>query len=326
LTLNMKASFLALVVLLALDLCFAQYHQTQKYAGSTFFDGFDFFTAGDPTHGYVNYVNQSRAQDQGYIGMKGTAVYIGSDANNVIKTGRGRDSVRLSSKATWGSGLFILDATHMPTGCGTWPAWWLVGPGWPNGGEIDIVEGVNMNSVDATTLHTSTGCDMSGEDPTSFTGTWGLGSDGKPATNCFINAPREYPNQGCGILANGTGTYGAPFNAQMGGVYVLEWTGTFIRSFFFPRGSIPADITSGNPNPSMWGKPYALFLLGQHCPNAHFTKQQMVINLTFCGDWAGNVFGQMCPGLGSCTSYVQNNPAKFTEAHWLINAITVYQM
>ena len=23
-------------------------------------------------------------------------------------------------------------------GCGTWPAFWLVGPNWPNGGEIDV--------------------------------------------------------------------------------------------------------------------------------------------------------------------------------------------
>lgn len=26
----------------------------------------------------------------------------------------------------------------MPFGCGTWPAYWLVGPNWPSGGEIDV--------------------------------------------------------------------------------------------------------------------------------------------------------------------------------------------
>jgi len=322
----MKASFLALLILTvcSLELSFA-YKISQLYSGATFFNGFDFFTAGDPTHGYVNYVNQSRATSQGYIGLKGNAVYIGSDHTNVV-TGRGRDSVRLSSKVNWDSGLFILDSTHMPAGCGTWPAWWLVGPNWPNEGEIDIVEGVNNNAADATTLHTSTGCEMSEEDAQDFTGKWGLGADGKPATDCFIHAPHEYNNQGCGIVPNGTGTYGTSFNAAQGGVYVLEWTGDFIRAFFFPRSSIPPDIKSGNPDPTTWGKPYAFFQLGTHCPDVHFAKMTMVINLTFCGDWAGNVFGQMCPGLGGCNAYVKSNPTKFTEAYWMINSISVFQM
>ena len=32
----------------------------------------------------------------------------------------------------------------MPTGCGTWPAYWLCGENWPYKGEIDIIEGVNI--------------------------------------------------------------------------------------------------------------------------------------------------------------------------------------
>jgi hypothetical protein len=27
----------------------------------------------------------------------------------------------------------------MPVGCGTWPAFWMFGPDWPNGGEIDTL-------------------------------------------------------------------------------------------------------------------------------------------------------------------------------------------
>lgn len=40
-------------------------------------------------------------------------------------------------------GLFIYDVAHMPTGCGLWPSIWMVGPNWPAGGEIDIIEGVH---------------------------------------------------------------------------------------------------------------------------------------------------------------------------------------
>jgi hypothetical protein len=31
---------------------------------------------------------------------------------------------------------------------GTWPAYWLCGPNWPQGGEIDIIEGVNLDTID----------------------------------------------------------------------------------------------------------------------------------------------------------------------------------
>ena len=53
---------------------------------------------------------------------------------------RGRKSVRLESKNTFFGGLLIHDLDHMPTGCGSWPAYWLCGPNWPNGGEIDVID------------------------------------------------------------------------------------------------------------------------------------------------------------------------------------------
>jgi hypothetical protein len=51
--------------------------------------------------------------------------------------GRGRPAVRLISNNGYSHGLFIADVKHMPTGCGTWPAYWLLGPDpWPTFGEI----------------------------------------------------------------------------------------------------------------------------------------------------------------------------------------------
>ena len=48
--------------------------------------------------------------------------------------------VRITSKKTYNSGtLFLADIYSMPHGCATWPAYWTVGPDWPNGGEIDIL-------------------------------------------------------------------------------------------------------------------------------------------------------------------------------------------
>jgi len=255
----------------------------------------------------VDYVNQQTAQSAGLISNRNGAVYIGCDTKNKA-TGRGRQSVRISTKEIWNGGLFVMDLEHMPTGCATWPAWWLVGPNWPSGGEIDIIEGVNKGTVDQSTLHTNAGCVMT-KDNVSISGHWA-------SRNCLGNT-------GCGIVGN-PNSYGAPFNAGGGGVFVTEWTQGFIRMFYFPRGRSPADLNSASPNPSGWGLPFAHFTLDSECPASHFKDHTMVINLTFCGDWAGAVFGSQCPGLGNCGDYVKNNPQAFNEAYWLINYVAVY--
>ena len=57
-------------------------------------------------------------------------IYIGTDHTDVA-SGRGRNSVRLSSKKTYTRGLIILDLQHMPGGqCGSWPALYVYDNGW----------------------------------------------------------------------------------------------------------------------------------------------------------------------------------------------------
>jgi len=298
---------------------------TDNYVPNNFFNNFNFETAADPTHGYVNYVDQGTAQSKGYI-KNDTTVYIGCDHTNVA-SGRGRDSVRISSKKTWNQGIFIIDLSHMPIGCGTWPAYWTVGPNWPNSGEVDVIEGVNVNVNDATTLHTSNGCDQSHTPTDSFTGKWGTGSQNNPADNCYISAPDQWSNQGCGIVPSQANTYGTGFNNAKGGVYAHLWDPAVgIQAWFWTRSAIPADISGGKPNPANWGKPYANFMFGQYCPSSHFANHNIVFDLTFCGDWAGNNFGTDCPGKGACNTYVQNNPTAFNEAYWTVNYLKVYSL
>jgi len=304
-----------ITLLLVVCVVHGAYVLETNYQGNSFFNGWNFFTAGDPTHGTVDYVSQSEAQQKGYIGMRGEATYIGCDMTSVLGTKvRGRQSVRIGTNKTWNKGLFIMDLTHMPTGCATWPAWWIVGPNWPNMGEIDIIEGVNTDSAVHTTLHTNAGCDMSHESAP-MSGSWA-------SKNCDVKAPGQSANQGCSINGQGN-SYGAPFNANGGGVYVTEWNSTLIRMFYFPRNRIPADIKS--PNPDSWGIPYAFFTLGQYCPANHFQDESMVINLTFCGDWAGNAFSGPCGNDGNCANFVRTQPGQFKEAYWLINYVSVYQ-
>jgi hypothetical protein len=144
--------------------------------------------------------------------------------------------------------------------------------------------------------------------------------------NCDVNAPGQYANAGCQISSYNSATFGQGFNANGGGVYATEWTSDAISIFFFPRGAIPGDLSSGNPNPSGWGKPMAKFEGGCNI-DQKFQNHNIIFDVTFCGDWAGNVWGQdsVCSSKApSCQAYVQNNPGAFTDAFWQVNSLKVY--
>ena len=131
--------------------------------GTSFWNQWDFETPQtDPTHGHVQYVDQKTAaskdmnRDPLISQHANGSYYVGADHNTT--TSGGRPSIRIQSKASFNSGLFILDLSHMPGGeCGSWPAFWLLGypKTWPASGEVDIIEGVNNQVGNDMTLHTS---------------------------------------------------------------------------------------------------------------------------------------------------------------------------
>lgn len=223
----------------------------------------------------------------------------GVDHTNVA-SGRGRNSIRLTSKASYTHGLVVLDLAHMPGGaCGIWPAFWMTGPNWPNSGEIDIIEGVGKNTENQMTMHTNDGCSLAGG-------------------SCQGNS---------GCFQRG-GPYADTLNGQNGGIYAMEWTSDAIRIFFFSHGSAPADINSDSPNPSNWGNPVGTFQGGSSCTiDDHFMNHNIVFDTTFCGDWAGGVWsqdGSCASQANSCQDYVQNNPGAYSEAYWTVNSLKVY--
>jgi hypothetical protein len=211
-----------------------------------------------------------------------------------------RKSIRLETEnIRFNGGLFILDIEHIPSGLSTWPSIWLVGDDWPNKGEIDIIEGVNLNTQNISTLHTSKGC------------TQNIPGILNPNCNAGYNG-----TTGCGIKAP-ENTFGAPFNKNKGGVFVCEWIfNDVIKISFFPRNAIPSDILSGNPEPDKWDPPYVTF---EKCPN-HFNNLKLIIDTTLCGQWAGNVYPG---GLNKCINDLKTK--KLSEAYWLIRSIKVYQ-
>ncbi|TID16427.1 hypothetical protein E6O75_ATG11545 [Venturia nashicola] len=303
----------------------AGYALKDAYTPSNFFNSFNFYTGEDPTQGTVKFVDQSTAQSAGIISTNGSSVKFGVDHSNQAPDGR--MSVRLESKQSYDQGLIIADISHMPGSiCGTWPAFWTVGPDWPSNGEIDIIEGVNSGMTNSMTLHTKAGCSLSSAPAAANANQKYTGSI--KTSNCDVNASDQDTNAGCGIGTQDTMTYGDGFNNDGGGVYATEWTGQAIQVFHFARSNIPADILAGTPDPTTWGTPLALF---SGCDFDSYVKNQTIVfDTTFCGQWAGSKdvwqADPVCSKkAATCEDYVKNNPADFAGAYWDVNSVKVYQ-
>jgi len=321
----------------------AWFYLEDEWIGDAFFNGdWIWETEDDPTHGRVNYVSQTDAVNKNLSYVEnGQFIMRADDVSIVDPAARGRSSVRIHTQKAYDDSIIVLDIEHMPAGCATWPAFWTLsstGP-WPKGGEIDIIEGVNQNTVNQATLHTIPNCMMPPDylrQPQSGT---------TVSTNCDVAANG---NQGCGVSFSNNDTsgldqigpsYGTPFNQNGGGYYAMSKSqATGIQVWFWPRDSpsVPPEICQGAPKgqavfPSAaWGEPVANFpMFPDYCDYySHFNAQRIVFDLTFCGDWAGAVWPQpqsKCASLAdTCVDFVNEFPSSFSEAYWTINSLRVY--
>jgi hypothetical protein len=312
----------------ALWTCGAQYTLVTDLSGDTLRPGSSpnamrYFVGGDPTQGFVSYgkwddlVTYDAASQQ-------TIIRLGAPA------AQPRRSIRLVSQNMHNSGLFIIDASHVPAGLGTWPSFWLTaceppGSAWACHGEIDVIEGVN--SVDAasshntTTLHTSDHAGPSGErvacDQTGVSGITNPACGAGAPGSCGCDGASVCPYAGCGVVA-GPASFGAAFNTAAGGVYACELTPAgAVTVWFFPRAAIPADITMNTPNPMLW--PTTNRIAFNPCPGT-FKFLQVIINTTLCGAWAGAKYPG---GWAQCVNDVQTAP--LPEAYWAIRYVKIFR-
>jgi len=297
------------------------YKLQDKHQGQTFFDGWNFFADADPTHGNVIYQSKENAKDLAYVQSDGTAVMKVDNVTQVAPGGN-RRSVRITSKAAYNGALVIGDFWAFAHGPTVWPAFWAVGPAWPNTGEIDIFEFVNDYTSNQYTLHTGSnavckanpnvGPKFKSANSTmnkSFLGT-------SVTTECQSSGAN---NAGC-AFTDVPGSAGHAFNAAGGGVYAMLWNNDTIAVWRFERASIPQDIQSGNPNPDSWGTPVALWTNDSCDISRSFRDLSLVLNISICGDWAGSVF---VPA-GTCGTAVGNS-TNYDYAHIMVNYIAVYQ-
>ncbi|PQE08244.1 hypothetical protein CJF31_00009462 [Rutstroemia sp. NJR-2017a BVV2] len=295
------------------------YSLKDSYAGTTFFDNFDYFNTYDPSSGFVHYVSSEYASHYNLTYATNSSAVVKVDtsvtADSTPNASTGRFSVRIESKKQYADGLFIFDVKHTPTGCATWPALWLSDPNnWPTNGEIDIMEAVNVvgSTKNQMTLHTTSGCSMSVKRK----------ETGKSIQSSCLNSTNS--NAGCGVYGS-SGSFGSDFNSNGGGIMAMELRSAGIRMWQFGRDDIPSDISSGSPDPSTWSEATADFPSTDCDIGNHFRNQSIIVNIDLCGSWAGatGVYDENCPG--TCNDYVANNATAFTNSYWEFGEFQIYQ-
>ncbi|KAJ7903959.1 glycoside hydrolase family 16 protein [Mycena leptocephala] len=296
----------------------SSWYLAQSYSGANFFDEWSFWDTADPTHGLVNYLSEADARSAGLVSINSAGnAMMRVDTTSLVESSR--KSVRITTERTFTGGLLIMDAVHIPTGCATWPAFWSNGPNWPDGGEIDIVEGVNSGTTNQASIHTAAGCSLPTDDPAT------LGVEAAAVTGGTDCAAVASGDAGCGMLSSSELLFGSGFNSNGGGVYAMKWDSSGISVYFFERGSVPQDIEEEFPQPASWGLPMAQWPAADCDPWRYFYGHVAIFDTTLCGDWAGSAWtesgtsGQASScatqtGYSTCEDFVRGNGASFEQA------------
>lgn len=151
------------------------------------------------------------------------------------------------------------------------------------------MEGVNDYTNNQATIHTTPGCSI----PTINKDVLSISGNVIGLTDC---AAANTGNQGCGIRASQSNSFGAAFNANGGGTYasgyscmtrcsqaksaLVRWDTTGIAIYFFSRGSEPADIVAQKPQPDSWGLAMARWPATSCDPFQFFKNHSTIFDTT----------------------------------------------
>lgn len=309
------------VCLLSLVLGASCYDVVREYSGQSFFDRWDFYGSWDNlTLGDVWWLNRSSAvaQNLAYTDARGHAIMKVDNSSNVPSNQK-RNSVRITSQDFYDIGsLWVVDLLHIPFGCSVWPAFWTKGTLWPNDGEIDIIEAINLASNNQYALHTLPGCTLAP----------GSAQSGHPtATNCSEGS-------GCVVVEAAPNSYNEGFAQAGGGVWATQFDTAGIFMWFWTRANVPKSILSATSTSALdisdFGTPSASYPASTCNISQYFTPQQLIFDITLCGDWAGvpQFYGPSCGKTGPTGLCYEDSVlgpgAKFDDAYFDVSYLRAY--
>ncbi|CAI6334847.1 unnamed protein product [Periconia digitata] len=323
------STLLAGAALISSTVAQAPYGLKWNFNSTNFFDEFQFVESPDTafTNGFANYVGQDEAVGSGLAKIANNKVRLGVDTTNTYAaSSTGRKSVRLQSWGYFDNGLLVADFEHVPAaGCGMWPAFWVYqGETSATYSEIDILENVNRESRNSHSFYTSEAtCSVNRVIP----------STSERTENCHYDGG---DGQGCSYSAD-AGTFGQGFNDGYK-VIALQVEEDGIKIWHFKKGQVPADLSGNNPAPQSWSQKPSVHLTPKNCDFRRAWRMfHVVINITFCGGWAGDEGGMWAnkgsgdkscrdqTGQGSCKSWVGGNPSDFKNTYFEFNNIKLFQ-
>ncbi|KAF7321163.1 GH16 domain-containing protein [Mycena chlorophos] len=317
----------------------AIYYPVREYSGNTFFDSWSFYdNVDDTTWGNVTFVGEATANSTQLISVNsaGNAIIRVDDTDMVAAaTLIHRNSVSTSSFlsfAEWrlmgGAGSDYLAGYVWGGQCycrgfrafAVWPSFWLLGQGlWPNAGEVDIIEGINLADANQFSMHTTAGCTQ----PANVTQT------GKTTVNNCLDVSGTN-NNGCITVATEPNSLGEGFATAGGGVYAVQMDVNGIYMWFWSRSDIPKSISGSTATSTLevsdWGTPSAAYPATTCNITEFFQPQQMILDITLCGLWAGvpSIYAQTCPG--TCIDNIIGNGSVYANAYFEIPYIRTYSL
>ncbi|KAK0243477.1 glycoside hydrolase family 16 protein [Armillaria nabsnona] len=306
--------------------CHALYAPLREYAGQSFFNGWDFLGNYDnTTYGNVTFVDRATgsANKLAYVNDAGNAILRVDNSTDITATQLVyRDSVKLLSQDLYPLGsLITMDIIHMPYGCSVWPAFWTFGgtdAEWPMFGEIDIIEGINLQTSNRMSLHHNDSSCVQPANP------------GQTGQSFNSNCSNGGGGVGCTVSETKPNSYGESFAQNGGGAFALQFDASGAFIWFWSRQNIPKSLTSATSTSNMdtidWGLPSASFPSSGCNLQKLFSPQRLILETTLCGDWAGvpSIFNTQCPG--NCVQDYVRGPGspRYDNAFFEISYLRTY--
>ncbi|KAH8828301.1 concanavalin A-like lectin/glucanase domain-containing protein [Flagelloscypha sp. PMI_526] len=316
----------------------AIYNPVRMYEGPTFFDKMTFYDNVDnTTWGNNTYLNAQAASTQGlaYVDRNTNRAIIRVDNVTNVPAAIGSSSlcasqlgalpfysfVRITTVDTYDIGsLLIIDVVHLPYGCSVWPSFWTLGSGvWPNGGEIDVIETINLMTTNQMALHTNPGCFQTLPDGIQSQ----LGTTGE--RNCSTD-------RGCIVSETKPNPVGENFAKAGGGVWAVQMD--CLGHLHLVLEYIPASIKNADMTTSLeltdWGLPSAAYPASGCNLTQFFTPQKLILNIALCGLWAGvpDIYQSTChtPTNNCNDNIIGVGSPTYDQAYFEINYLRTYQV